>query len=139
MNGPALRVGAVLLAAGCGARLGNRPKSLLQLDGVPLIRRLLSALTAAGVLWLPWVPSFRFQAAHTATPWTHPPEPWEAFDVVFVQAGGPVGHSCSSRGQRRRTCFVRRCAARGKALASAHRRGFTVRDAEVLSLRLQGG
>ena len=49
MNGPALRVGAVLLAAGCGARLGNRPKSLLQLDGVPLIRRLLSALTGAGV------------------------------------------------------------------------------------------
>ena len=44
-----LVVGAVLRAAGCGSRLGNRPKSLLELDGVPLIRRLLFALSGAGV------------------------------------------------------------------------------------------
>jgi len=42
-------VGAVLLAAGAGSRLGNRPKSLLQLGGVPLIRRQLIALSGAGV------------------------------------------------------------------------------------------
>lgn len=42
-------VGAVLLAAGSGSRMGNRPKSLLQLGGVPLIRRQLIALSGAGV------------------------------------------------------------------------------------------
>jgi molybdenum cofactor cytidylyltransferase len=44
-----LAVGAVLLAAGSGSRLGHRPKCLLELDGVPLIRRQLIALSGAGV------------------------------------------------------------------------------------------
>lgn len=42
-------VGAVLLAAGAGSRMGNRPKCLLELGGVPLIRRQLIALSGAGV------------------------------------------------------------------------------------------
>jgi molybdenum cofactor cytidylyltransferase len=42
-------VGAVLLAAGSGSRIGHRPKCLLELGGVPLIRRLLIALSGAGV------------------------------------------------------------------------------------------
>ncbi|MBA4178333.1 MAG: nucleotidyltransferase family protein [Leptothrix sp. (in: Bacteria)] len=42
-------VGAVLLAAGAGSRLGGRPKCLLELGGVPLIRRQLIALSGAGV------------------------------------------------------------------------------------------
>jgi molybdenum cofactor cytidylyltransferase len=42
-------VGAVLLAAGSGSRLGHKPKSLLELGGVPLIRRQLIALSGAGV------------------------------------------------------------------------------------------
>ena len=44
-----LVVGAVLLAAGAGARMGGRPKPLLELGGVPLIRRQLIALSGAGV------------------------------------------------------------------------------------------
>ena len=44
-----LTIGAVLLAAGAGSRLGHQPKSLLELDGVPLIHRQLNALSGAGV------------------------------------------------------------------------------------------
>ena len=40
---------AVLMAAGAGARMGQRPKSLLELDGVPLICRQVMALREAGV------------------------------------------------------------------------------------------
>ena len=39
---------AVLLAAGAGSRLGGRAKSLLEVDGVPLIGRIITALTDAG-------------------------------------------------------------------------------------------
>lgn len=42
-------IGAVLLAAGAGSRLGGRPKALLELGGVPLIVRQLIALSGAGV------------------------------------------------------------------------------------------
>lgn len=42
-------VGAILLAAGAGSRLGGQPKSLLELGGVPLIMRQLIALSGAGV------------------------------------------------------------------------------------------
>jgi molybdenum cofactor cytidylyltransferase len=44
-----LRVGGVLLAAGESYRMGGRPKALLQLEGVPLIRRNLNALSGARV------------------------------------------------------------------------------------------
>lgn len=46
---PRLVVGAVLLAAGEARRMGGRPKALLELGGVPLIRRNLIALSGAGV------------------------------------------------------------------------------------------
>lgn len=47
--GSRMTIGALLLAAGAGSRLGGRPKSLLELDGVPLIVRQLAALSDAGV------------------------------------------------------------------------------------------
>ena len=42
-------VAAVLLAAGAGTRMGYKAKSLLELDGMPLIRRQIMALQSAGV------------------------------------------------------------------------------------------
>ncbi len=44
-----LSVGAVLLAAGSASRMQHRPKCLLELGGVSLIRRQLIALSGAGV------------------------------------------------------------------------------------------
>jgi CTP:molybdopterin cytidylyltransferase MocA len=44
-----LRIGAVLLAAGEGRRMGGVVKPLIRLQGVPLIRRQLVALSGAGV------------------------------------------------------------------------------------------
>ena len=46
---PRLRIGAVLLAAGDGQRLGGVRKPLIRLQGVPLISRQLVALSGAGV------------------------------------------------------------------------------------------
>ena len=46
---PRMRIGAVLLAAGEGARMGGVAKSLIRLQGVPLINRHLIALSGAGV------------------------------------------------------------------------------------------
>lgn len=44
-----MSIGAVLLAAGRGERLGGRPKALLELGGVPLVLRQLIALSGAGI------------------------------------------------------------------------------------------
>jgi CTP:molybdopterin cytidylyltransferase MocA len=43
------RCGAIVLAAGQGSRMGDVPKSLIELQGVPLINRQLIALSGAGV------------------------------------------------------------------------------------------
>ncbi len=42
-------VGAVLLAAGEGSRMGGLPKCLISIDGQPLLSRSLAALKAAGI------------------------------------------------------------------------------------------
>lgn len=44
-----MTIGAVLLAAGAGTRLGGRPKALLELGGVPIVLRQLIALSGAGI------------------------------------------------------------------------------------------
>jgi CTP:molybdopterin cytidylyltransferase MocA len=46
---PRLHIGAVLLAAGEGRRMGGVAKPLIRLQGVPLINRSLVALSGAGV------------------------------------------------------------------------------------------
>ena len=49
---PTMRTSAVLLAAGSGSRMGHKPKSLLELNGEPLIRRSARQLLDAGVTQL---------------------------------------------------------------------------------------
>ncbi len=49
MTTDGMTIGAVLLAAGQGSRMGNVPKCLLKLDGVSLLERHLTALADAGV------------------------------------------------------------------------------------------
>jgi CTP:molybdopterin cytidylyltransferase MocA len=49
LSKPRIVIGAVLLAAGAGARMAGRPKALLELGGVPLVLRQLSALSIAGI------------------------------------------------------------------------------------------
>ena len=44
-----LRIGAVVLAAGEGARLGSRAKGLIEIDGEPLLLRALRVLSEIGV------------------------------------------------------------------------------------------
>lgn len=46
---PTPRIGAVLLAAGAGARMGHRPKCLLEHGGQPIVRRQVQALLAAAL------------------------------------------------------------------------------------------
>ena len=49
-SGPSpAEIGAVVLAAGSASRMGHRPKCLLELDGVPLLRRQCLALLDVGV------------------------------------------------------------------------------------------
>lgn len=49
MDESGLKVGMVLLAAGKGSRMGDVPKCLLALNGVPMITRHLAAIRGAGV------------------------------------------------------------------------------------------
>jgi molybdenum cofactor cytidylyltransferase len=61
-----MSIGAVVLAAGAGARLGGRPKALLELGGVPLILRQLVALSGAGVDEVVVVTGHHAEAIETA-------------------------------------------------------------------------
>jgi mannosyltransferase len=47
------------------------------------------ALLAGFVLWLPWAPTFVFQARHTGTPWAAPANPVAALQVFASSIGGP--------------------------------------------------
>ena len=53
-------------------------------------RRLVALAIAGGfVLWLPWVPTFVFQARHTATPWAPPATAASALEVLIPTVEGP--------------------------------------------------
>jgi uncharacterized membrane protein len=52
-------------------------------------RRVAWALLGGFVLWLPWAPTFLFQAQHTGTPWAAPANAVAALQVFASSVGGP--------------------------------------------------
>ena len=61
-------------------------------DRTPDIRRSMArafvAIAAGGLLFLPWVPAFLYQSAHTGTPWASPQQPFSIFAIVLADFGG---------------------------------------------------
>ncbi len=75
-------MGAVLLVAA----LRSRGRPAPQPAG-----RLLAALAAGAVLFVPWVPNFLFQMRHTGTPWAPAPRLVDTWNTVVGWAGGAKG------------------------------------------------
>lgn len=82
-----MSVGAVLLAAGAGSRLGGRPKPLLELGGVPLVMRQLVALSGAGVDEVALVLGHHADAVEAAV---------QAFPITLVRNPEPDAGQASS-------------------------------------------
>jgi len=82
-----MTVGAVLLAAGAGSRLGSRPKPLLELGGVPLVMRQLVALSGAGVDEVAVVLGHHADAVEAAV---------QAFPITLVRNPDPDAGQASS-------------------------------------------
>ena len=55
--------------------------------------RIAGATVAGAVLFVPWLPTFLFQVAHTGTPWATPPGPADVAGAVDQWAGGLAGWS----------------------------------------------
>ncbi len=49
---------------------------------------ILGALAVGGLTFLPWLPAFRFQLAHTGTPWGAPVSPFGSWATAFKSFGG---------------------------------------------------
>src|SRR5205807_9236849 len=58
---------------GAGAAVALVPVYLASDDRRALVRDAVLTFAGAGVLYLPWLPNFIYQATHTAAPWDHSP------------------------------------------------------------------
>ncbi|GAC1444344.1 MAG: hypothetical protein NVS3B26_16120 [Mycobacteriales bacterium] len=54
----------------------------------PNARRCVTAMVLGGLLFLPWLPSFLYQAKHTGTPWAAAPKAAAVLTSIGVWAGG---------------------------------------------------
>ncbi len=52
------------------------------------VTRTFLAIAAGGLLFLPWLPSFLYQSAHTGTPWAATQQPFSIFAIVLADFGG---------------------------------------------------
>ncbi len=66
IENPALRIGALILAAGEGSRMGRMPKCLIRLEGQTLLERLRDAMSAMGVAHLTIVTGYHAEAIEKA-------------------------------------------------------------------------
>jgi hypothetical protein len=57
-------------------------------DARPATSRAMAAIAAGGVLFLPWVPSFLYQAGHTGTPWGEPFRPTAVLQLTVADMAG---------------------------------------------------
>ena len=57
-------------------------------DDRPATLRALAAIAAGGVLFLPWLGGFLYQAGHTGTPWGEPYRPTEILQTTLNDFGG---------------------------------------------------
>ena len=57
-------------------------------DERPATLRTILALVAGGVLFLPWLPAFLYQATHTGTPWADPVRPTMLLEMTLQDLGG---------------------------------------------------
>jgi molybdenum cofactor cytidylyltransferase len=85
------RIGAIVLAAGAGARMGHRPKCLLQFKGQSLLERLLQALFQVQASPLTVVLGHHADRIEQDTQWSR----WEA--QVVVNPDPDAGHISSLR------------------------------------------
>ena len=84
-----MRIGAVLLAAGQGIRIGGLPKALLQLRGLSFLERHLAALNAVGASEIVVVTGFYYQSVETIA---------QQFPVQVVRNSAPeLGQASSVR------------------------------------------
>lgn len=54
----------------------------------PERRRVAAAVASGGLLFLPWLPAFWYQAQHTGTPWTRPERPANVVTLSLQDLGG---------------------------------------------------
>ena len=56
-------------------------------------RRVIVAMIVGGILYLPWLPTLKFQLAHTGTPWGDPTVPWTGFALAVGAVAGTAQKS----------------------------------------------
>ncbi|MCE7505368.1 nucleotidyltransferase family protein [Polynucleobacter sp. IMCC30063] len=84
-----MRIGAVLLAAGQGSRIGGLPKALLKLQGLSFLEHHLTALYAVGVSEVVVVTGYYYQSVETIA---------QLFPVQVVRNSTPeLGQASSVR------------------------------------------
>jgi hypothetical protein len=82
---------AIFFAAGAVAALAVVARETQ--DRRELVRDAALAFGAAGLAYLPWVPTLVYQALHTGAPWSNPPSPLElvgGFSAVLAGQGSLV-------------------------------------------------
>jgi mannosyltransferase len=57
-------------------------------DDLRTTLKVIGAMVAGGVLFLPWVPSLLYQSTHTGTPWAGPQQPAEVVTQSLSDLGG---------------------------------------------------